>query len=48
MFPENLDCFVQTVLFEMDLQIEYGENFYIGEWTFIIDDDFDDDDGIAV
>ena len=43
MFPNNMDYFVETVLFEMDLQVEYGS---IEEWTILEDDDFEDDEGV--
>lgn len=46
MFPNNMDYFVETVLFEMDLQVEYGSEVFIEEWTILEDDDFEDDEGV--
>lgn len=48
MFPNNMDNFVSTVLFEMDLQVEYGRTFFIGEWTLFNEDDFDDEGEVTI
>ena len=43
-----MDNFVNTVLFEMDLQVEYGNEVFVGEWTIFYEDDSDDEDQIRV
>ena len=48
MFPQNMDYFIDTVLFEMDLQVEYGNEVFMEEWTFFFEDDSDDEDQISV
>ena len=48
MFPQNVDYFVETALFEMDMQIEYGTDIFLGEWIFFIDDDSDDEDEVFI
>lgn len=40
MFPKNKDNFVETVLIEMDIQIEFGKNIWIIDWN-----DDDDNEG---
>ena len=47
MFPQNMDYFIETVLFEMDLQVEYND-YLIEEWTILFEDDSNGDDQITV